>query len=82
MQNFKNFYLFISSLFASYYWKLTIKLLILIFSTVRQENERLLQESLIRAKMAANFTDPPVISATTSSPSHPTLKVLQGNLIP
>lgn len=59
------------------------KLTFLLSFTVRQENERLIQESMIRARMAANFTDaPPVIPPTTSSPSHPTLKVLQGNFVP
>jgi hypothetical protein len=52
--------------------------------TVRQENERLIQDSMIRARMAANFTEPPPITTTSSSsPSHhPTLKMLQGNFVP
>lgn len=47
-----------------------------LFVTVRQENERLLQDSLHRAKMAVNFTEPPLLSVTTSSPlpSHPAIR--------
>lgn len=55
----------------------------LLSPTVRQENERLIQDSMIRARMAANFTEPPPITTTTSSPNHhSTLKVLQGNFVP
>lgn len=59
-------------------------ILVFLSSAVRQENERLVQDSLIRARMAANFTDPPpIIQDTTSTPSHhPNLKMLQGNFVP
>jgi hypothetical protein len=53
---------------------------------VRQENERLLQESLNRAKMAVNFTDPPSLAAatTTTATSLPSMKMLHQhpNLVP
>lgn len=48
-------------------FSLTLNFFLLIFITVRQENERLLQDSLNRAKMAVNFTEPPLLSTTTTS---------------
>lgn len=97
MTSFQYLFIFVIVLIKSFTEKLKRKLLtafkllwvkianwlFLLSFTVRQENERLIQESMIRARMAANFTDaPPVIPPTTSSPSHPTLKVLQGNFVP
>lgn len=66
--------------FVSFQFALLIFLVSFPF-TVRQENERLMQDSMNRAKMAVNFTDPPILT-TSSSPSHPTLKMLQGNFVP
>jgi hypothetical protein len=53
------FYYKIFNYFYFLYLKITF--------TVRQENERLLQESLNRAKYAANYTDPPFIAAATEA---------------
>jgi hypothetical protein len=48
--------------------------------SVRQENERLMQESLNRAKVPINFTEP----STTSAPAAPyqTSNMLNGNFVP
>ncbi|XP_070494848.1 sphingosine kinase B-like isoform X1 [Chironomus tepperi] len=57
----------------------TLRMAPLIDDMVRQENERLLQDSLNRAKMAVNFTDPPLLSLSTTTstiPNHSTMKTL------
>lgn len=54
---------------------ITLRMAPLIDDMVRQENERLIQESLARAKMAANFTEPPAVSYPTST----TLNIFQEN---
>ncbi|KAL7048703.1 hypothetical protein ACKWTF_003447 [Chironomus riparius] len=57
----------------------TLRMAPLIDDMVRQENERLLQDSLNRAKMAVNFTDPPLLSLSTTTstiPNHSTIKTL------
>ena len=53
---------------------------VVVIIAVRQENERLIQESLNRAKFAANFTEPPTILPTTTTPMN--AKMLQSNFVP
>lgn len=53
--------------------------LFFVIIAVRQENERLIQESLNRAKFAANFTEPPTILPTTTPMN---AKMLQSNFVP
>lgn len=79
-------FLLLKALFIWFKLNVSVSFFLLFYLSfpVREENERLMQESLNRAKILENITDTPTIMTTsTALPSqHPAAQTFQGNYVP